>query len=195
MISVMDAFSTSYTQSRVKFLEAAATAGLQFESFNPSQQGKNGVILALDAAYQTPQSSVKGASVMVDKLLVVSSASQTAESFGGSAVQVFVLHDADWMEKVRAAGVSVLYLHGSDQSLADVVKKHVSAAKRVVLVDISTSNSLKDTVFESLEVAKLDGNCQFIAVNPITLGAPAWEGQTISLSRQALFKALDTLSQ
>jgi hypothetical protein len=63
------------------------------------------------------------------------------------------------------------------------------------LVDISTSNSLKDTVFESLEVAKLDDKCQFIAVNPIALGAPAWEGQSISQSRQALFKALDTLSQ
>jgi hypothetical protein len=195
MIAVMDAFSTSYAQARVKFLEAAATAGLQFESFNLSPQSQDNVILALDAVFQKPKIPEKGASGTVDKLLVVSSASKSGDSFGGSGVQVFVLHDAEWMEKVRAAGVSVLYLHGSDQSLADVVKKHVSAAKRVVLVDISTSNSLKDTVFESLEVAKLDDKCQFIAVNPIALGAPAWEGQSISQSRQALFKALDTLSQ
>lgn len=192
MMSVMDAFSTSYTQSRVKFLEAAATAGLQFESFNPSQPGKNGVILALDAAFQTPQSSAKGASVMVDKLLVVSSASQTAESFGGSAVQVFVLHDADWMEKVRAAGVSVLYLHGSDQSLAEVVKKYVSAAKKIILVDVSTANGLKSTVFETLSVAKLAEKCKFVEVKHIAVDAPAWQGQTISLARQALFKAVDS---
>ena len=106
---------------------------------------------------------------------------------------MFVLHDAEWMEKVRAAGVSVLYLHGSDQSLADVVKKHVLNAKKVILVDISAANSLKDTVFEALAAAKLDDKCKFSAVKPITAGAPAWEGQTISLARQALFKAVDAL--
>ena len=187
-IGVLDAFSTSYAQARVKFLEAAATAGLQFESFNHMQKGKDDVTIALDAAFQKPANNA-----VVNKLLVISSASKAADSFGGSGVQVFVLHDPEWMEKVRAAGVSVLYLHGSDQSLADVVKKHVLNAKKVILVDISAANSLKDTVFEALAAARLDDKCKFSAVKPITAGTPAWEGQTISLARQALFKAVDAL--
>ncbi len=194
MIGVMEAFSTSYAQARVKFLEAAATAGLQFESFNSSQQGQDGVSLALDAAFHKQQSPEKGASGKVDKLLVVSSASKTADSFGGSGAQVFVLHDAEWMEKVRTAGVSVLYLHGSDQSLADVVKKHVSAAKKVVLMDLANTSNLKATVFEALTAAKLDEKCKFIDVKLIATDAPAWQGQTISLARQALFKAVDSLA-
>jgi hypothetical protein len=185
-IGVMDAFSTNYSQSRVKFLEAAATAGLQFESFSLSQPNKDGVLLALDAALQKLEN---GASI--DKLLVVSSACKSADSFGGSGVQVFVLHDVEWIEKVRAAGVSVLYLHGSDQALADVVKKHVFAANKVVLLDLSTVQSLKVAVFETLVAAKLDAKCKFLALKPVTKGAPAWEGQTISLARQALFKAVD----
>ncbi|MEQ1534993.1 MAG: DUF2817 domain-containing protein [Burkholderiaceae bacterium] len=187
-IGVIDAFSTSYAQARVKFLEAAATAGLQIESFNHLLPGKDGEVVALDAALQKPAKAK-----VAEKLLVVNSASKAADSFGGSGVQVFVLHDAEWMEKVRAAGVSVLYLHGSDQSLADVVKKHVLNSKKVILVDISAANSLEDTVFEALAAAKLDNKCKFSAVKPITAGAPAWEGQTISLARQALFKAVDAL--
>ena len=187
-IGVIDAFSTSYAQARVKFLEAAATAGLQIESFNHLLPGKDGEVVALDAAMQKPAKAK-----VAEKLLVVNSASKAADSFGGSGVQVFVLHDPEWMEKVRAAGVSALYLHGSDQSLADVVKKHVLNAKKVILVDISAANSLKDTVFEALAAAKLDDKCKFSAVKPITAGAPAWEGQTISLARQALFKAVDAL--
>ena len=189
MIGVMDAFTTSYAQARVKFLEAAAKAGLQFESFNPPQPNKDGVIVALDAAMQKPANNVA-----VEKLLVVSSASKTADSFGGSGVQVFVLHDAEWMEKVRAAGVSVLYLHGADLSLADVVKKHVSAAKKVVLMDLANTSNLKATFFEALTAAKLDEKCKFIDVKLIATDAPAWQGQTISLARQALFKAVDSLA-
>ncbi len=190
MIGLADAFSTSYAQGRVKFLEAAATAGLQIESFNHPLPGKEGEVVALDTALQRPANAR-----VVEKLLVVSAASKAADSFGGSGVQVFVLHDSEWMEKVRAAGVSVLYLHGSDQSLADVVKKHVLNAKKVILVDISAANSLKDTIFEALAAAKLDDKCKFSAVKPIAAGSPAWEGQTISQARQALFKAVDALNK
>ncbi len=190
MMGVMDAFSATYAQARVKFLEAAATAGLEFESINSLQASKDGVILALDAAFKKTTNNA-----VVDKLLIISSANQAADSLGGSVVQVFVLHDAEWMEKVRMAGVSVLYLHGSDQSLADVVKKRVLNAKKVILVDISATNSLKDTVFVALEAAKLDDKCKFFAVTPITAGSPAWEGQTISQARQVLFKAVDTLNK
>jgi Protein of unknown function (DUF2817) len=187
MMGVMEAFSTTYAQSRLKFLEAAATVGLQFESSNSLEPSKDSGILALDAAFQQTTSNA-----VFEKLLIISSASKTADSFGGSGAQVFVLHDAEWMEKVRAAGVSVLYLHGSDQSLADVVKKHVSAVKKVVLVDVSADNSLKNTIFETLYASKLAEKCKFVEVKSIAVDAPAWQGQTISRARQALFSAVDS---
>ncbi len=187
-IGVIEAFSTNYAQSRVKFLEAAATAGLQIESFNHPLPGKDDEVVALDVAFQNHANAK-----VVDKLLVVNSANKAADSFGGSGVQVFVLHDAEWMAKVRAAGISVLYLHGVDQSLEDVVKKHVAAAKKVILVDVSASNSLKTTVYDALVTAKLAEKCKFSAVKPFAVGTPVREGQTISLVRQALFKAVDEL--
>ena len=190
MIGLVDAFSSSYVQARVKFLEAAATASLQIESFNNPLPGQDGEVVALDVALQKPASAKVG-----EKLLVVSAACKAADSFGGSGAQVFVYHDAEWMEKVSTAGVSVLYLHGSDQSLADVVKKYVATAKQVILVDLSAANSLKTTVYEVLMAAKSAEKCKFSVVKPIAAGAPAWEGQTISLSRQALFKAVDELAR
>jgi Protein of unknown function (DUF2817) len=188
MIGLVQAFSTNYAQARVKFLEAAATSGLQIESFNHPLPGKDGEVVALDVALQKPANAK-----VAEKLLVVNAASKTADGFGGSGVQVFVLHDAEWMDKVRAAGVSVLYLHGADPSLADVVKKHIASAKKVILVDVSAASSLKTTVYDALVAAKLAEKCKFSAVKPITSGAPAWEGQTISLARQALFTAVDEL--
>ena len=194
MMGVLDAFFSNYSQARVKFLEAAATAGLQIESFNHPLPGKDGEVVALDAAFDVAKQ--KSANIKVaEKLLIVSAASKAADSFGGSGVQVFVLHDAEWMDKVRAAGVSVLYLHGSDQSLADIVKKHVSAAKQVILMDISAASSLKTTVYDALVAAKLAEKCKFSAVKPFSAGTPAWEGQTISQARQALFKAVDELAR
>ena len=188
MMGLADVFSSNYAQARVKFLEAAATAGLQIASLNHPVPGKDGEVVALDAALQKPANAQ-----VAEKLLIVNAASKAADSFGGSGVQVFVLHDAEWMDKVRAAGVSVLYLHGADQSLADVVKKHVATAKKVILVDISAANNLKTTVYDALVAVKLAEKCKFSEVKPITAGAPAWEGQTISLARQALFKAVDEL--
>jgi Protein of unknown function (DUF2817) len=188
MIGVAEAFSTSYAQARVKFLEAAATAGLQIESINDPLQGKDGEVLALDTPLQHPE-NVKGA----EKLLVVSSANPAGDGFTGSGVQVFALHDAEWMDKVRAAGVSVLYLHGLDQSLADAVKKHLVHAKKVAWLDLSASNSAKTTVNEALTAAKSAVKCKFTSVKPVPVGSPVWEGQTISLARQAMFKAVDGL--
>jgi hypothetical protein len=192
MIGVVDAFSTSYTQARVKFLEAAATAGLQIESFNQPLPGKDGEVLALDAALQ---GSAHGK--VAEKLLVVSSANPGGDGFSGSGVQVFALHDAEWMDKMRAAGMSVLYLHGFDQSLADVVKKYVAnydiSAKKVVWLDISASNSAKTTVNEALTSTKSAAKCKFTSVKLVPVGSPVWQGQTISLARQAMFKAVDSL--
>jgi hypothetical protein len=103
MISLNSAFSTSYAQARVKFLEAAASAGLAITSFVHPLQGKDGEELAMDVALQ--------GSPDAQSLLLVSSACHGVEGYCGSGVQVFALHDQEWRDKAQAAGVAVLYVH------------------------------------------------------------------------------------
>jgi hypothetical protein len=103
MIGIPDAFSPSYAQARVKFLEAAAAAGCALQSHRHPLPGREGETLALDVARDGPAQS--------ERLLIVSSACHGVEGFCGSGVQVFALHDAEWRAKARAAGVTVLYLH------------------------------------------------------------------------------------
>jgi Protein of unknown function (DUF2817) len=191
MMGVVDAFSISYAQARVKFLEAAVTAGLQIESFNAPALGKEGEVMALDVASQKSASSKTAGNL----LIISSVANQGADRMAGSGIQVYALHDAEWMGKVRASGVSVLYLHGVEQSLANVVKKQVAQAKRVILIDLSASHSLKAVVFPALSEAKLAEKCTFSVVKNIPTTEPVWQGQTISLARQALFKAVDELNK
>lgn len=103
MIGVVQAFSPTYVHARVKFLEAAATAGLQIESFVHPLRGKEGEELAMDVALD--------GSPDAKELLIVSSACHGVEGYCGSGVQVFALHDTDWREKAKTAGVAVLYIH------------------------------------------------------------------------------------
>jgi hypothetical protein len=106
MIGLVEAFSSSYAQARVKFLEAAAIAGLQIESYNHPLLGKDGETLAMDTALQLPASGLAS-----DKLLIVSSACHGVEGYCGSGVQVFALHDTEWLAKARLQNVTVLYIH------------------------------------------------------------------------------------
>jgi len=103
MIGVTQAFASSYAQARVKFLEAAASAGVAVRSFAHPLKGSEGEDLALDVA-------LDGASD-AECLLIVSSACHGVEGFCGSGVQVHALHDQAWREHARANGVAVLYLH------------------------------------------------------------------------------------
>ena len=103
MVPIPQAFSASYAQARVKFLEAAASAGTQIESHRHPLPGRDGEVLALDVALDGDAQS--------ERLLIVSSACHGVEGFCGSGVQVFALHDADWRQQAREAGVTVLYLH------------------------------------------------------------------------------------
>jgi hypothetical protein len=103
MISAQDAFSSSYARARVRFLEGAAAAGMAISSHNHPLKGLEGETLAMDVALDGPADA--------KHLLIVSSACHGAEGFCGSGVQVFALHDAEWREQVRAAGVAVLYIH------------------------------------------------------------------------------------
>ena len=103
MISVPNSFSTSYAEARVKFLEAAATAGLKVESHAHPSRGRDGEDLAMDVA--------RAGALDAQNLLIISSACHGVEGYCGSGVQVFALHDAEWLEKAKASGVAVLYIH------------------------------------------------------------------------------------
>jgi len=103
MIGVTQAFAASYAEARVKFLEAAATASLPIASHPLALPGRDGETLALDTALDGPTDA--------GRLLILSSACHGVEGHGGSGVQVFALHDAEWRGLARDAGVTVLYLH------------------------------------------------------------------------------------
>ncbi len=103
MIQPNDAFSPSYAQARVRFLEGAAAAGMAIQSHNHPLPGRDGETLAMDLALD--------GSIDAERLLIVSSACHGVEGFCGSGVQVFATHDAEWREHAKDAGVSVLYIH------------------------------------------------------------------------------------
>ncbi len=103
MIEIPKAFSSSYAQARVKFLEAAATASLRIESFVHPLKGRDGEDLAMDIAFD--------GALDAKHLLIISSACHGVEGFCGSGVQVFALHDQEWRDKAREADVAVLYIH------------------------------------------------------------------------------------
>ena len=106
MISVPKAFAVSYSEARVKFLEAAAIAGLSVQSHAHPLKGRDGEDLAMDVARDGPLDA--------QNLLIVSSACHGVEGYCGSGVQVHALHDAEWLEKARAnsaGGTAVLYIH------------------------------------------------------------------------------------
>ena len=103
MIGVTDAFSSSYAQARVKFLEAAATAGLSVESHLHPLKGRDGEDLAMDVVRDGPADA--------SRVLVLSSGCHGVEGYCGTGVQVYALHDAEWRAKARDQGVAVLYIH------------------------------------------------------------------------------------
>ena len=103
MIGVVQAFSASYKEARVKFLEGAAAAGLQLESHAHPLTGRDGETLAMDLARSGPLDA--------KNLLIVSSACHGVEGYCGSGVQVFATHDAEWLEHARRNNVAVLYIH------------------------------------------------------------------------------------
>ena len=96
-------FSDSYASARVKFLEAAVTAGMGVRSYAHPLKGRDGEDLAVDVALDGPPDA--------EHLFVVSSACHGVEGFCGSGVQVYAARDAEWRAKARAAGIAVLYIH------------------------------------------------------------------------------------
>ncbi len=103
MIDLGQAFSTHYAQARIRFLEAAATAGVPVTSYDHPLTGRDGENLAMDVAVAgDPQAQA---------MLIVSSACHGVEGYCGSGVQVASLHDGEWMERLRASGIAVMLIH------------------------------------------------------------------------------------
>lgn len=103
MIGVVEAFSGTYAAARQKFLSGCVAAGLAVDTRPHPLKGRDGEALAMDVALDGPADA--------KHLLVVTSACHGVEGYCGSGVQVFALHDAEWRDKARAAGVAVLYVH------------------------------------------------------------------------------------
>jgi len=97
------AFSDSYASARIQFLEAAASAGMDLNSYMHPFKGRSGETLAMDVALDGAPDA--------ECLFIVSSACHGVEGFCGSGVQVFAARDAEWRAKARDAGVAVLYIH------------------------------------------------------------------------------------
>ena len=103
MIGVAEAFCATYAQARQKFLQACVSAGLRVDAQAHPLKGREGEQLAMDVALDGDPGA--------ENLLLVSSACHGVEGHCGSGVQIFALHDTEWRDKARAAGVAVLYVH------------------------------------------------------------------------------------
>lgn len=103
MIGVVEAFSPSYATARQKFLSACMAAGLQVQAHLHPLKGREGEALAMDVALDGAADA--------KHLLILTSACHGVEGHCGSGVQVFALHDDEWRQKARDAGVAVLYVH------------------------------------------------------------------------------------
>jgi hypothetical protein len=75
----------------------------------------------------------------------------------GSGVQVFALHDQEWRDKARSAGVAVLYVHALDPwafswqqphpdanwantTLRAILREHAQHARHISWIDLRTAN-------------------------------------------------------
>jgi predicted deacylase len=96
-------FAQSYTEARLKFLSAAASAGLAVRSHMHPLRGRDGEPLAMDVVREGPASA--GA------LLVISSACHGVEGFCGSGLQTALMSSGEWRARVAASGVAVLLIH------------------------------------------------------------------------------------
>jgi hypothetical protein len=88
----------------VKFLEAAATAGLQRRVACAPEKGRDGEDLAMDVALRDGPADAA-------KLLILSSACHGVEGYCGTACRCLPCTTPKWRAKARDQGVAVLYIH------------------------------------------------------------------------------------
>jgi hypothetical protein len=103
MTAASSAFSSTYSQARERFLDAADRAGLAVESRPHPLKGRDGETLAMDVVRDGPPDAAC--------LLVITSACHGIEGFCGSGAQVAALRDDDWRSHAARHGVAVLYVH------------------------------------------------------------------------------------
>ena len=212
MIGIAEAFSTRYAEARKKFLEAAAIAGLRTESFVHPLLGTDGETLAVDVALDGPADA--------QKLLLLTSASHGVDGGCGSGVQVFALHDQEWRDKARDAGVAVLYVHALDpygfshaqrsthenfsqQTFRILLRQHAAHAHQLAWIDIQTGpgpDGLAPFTGALLQAVRIE--CPGVLSTALALeigtytrtNADAWQGLVISQARQAMFQAVEGLN-
>jgi len=97
-------FSATYAEARAKFFAAAKAHGLAVDRHvHPTARGAAGEELSIDVA-TLGDASTPG-------MLLLTSGTHGVEGFCGSGCQVALLHDAEFVAAVHAAGVAVVFLH------------------------------------------------------------------------------------
>lgn len=97
-------FSANYAEAREKFFAAARKNDLSVERHvHPAARGDAGEELSIDVV-TLGDASAAG-------MLLLASGTHGVEGFCGSGCQVALLHDAEFVAAVRAAGVAVVFLH------------------------------------------------------------------------------------
>lgn len=102
-MSAASHFSQTYTQARQRFIQAASREGLALQSYRHPQPGFDGEDLYMDVARLGPANA--------RQVLLLSSACHGVEGFCGSGIQVALLHDTDWLSRVRQSQVAVVWIH------------------------------------------------------------------------------------
>jgi hypothetical protein len=97
-------FSATYAEARDRFFAAAKLHGLAVDRHvHPTARGASGEELSIDVAVLGDASAAG--------MLLLASATHGVEGFCGSGCQVALLHDAEFVAAVGAAGVAVVFVH------------------------------------------------------------------------------------
>jgi len=103
-VNPVDHFSATYGEARDRFFAATEANGIAVSRhIHPVARGAESEELSIDVA-------VLGAANASGMLLLISG-THGVEGFCGSGCQVALLHDAEFVAAVRAAGVEVVFLH------------------------------------------------------------------------------------
>ena len=160
-------FSLTYAEARGKFLDAAQAARLDVTSYPLDLPGRDGEVLAVDAAWQGPRSAAK--------LLLLTSGVHGVEGFCGSGAQTSLLHDKSWMKHANAGDVAVLFVHG--------LNPHgFSHIRRVTQENVDLNRN-----FQNLGQA-LPSNSAYCKLHPLLLPStwpPTWGNRAALLGLMA----------
>ena len=160
-------FSLTYAEARGNFLKAAHAAGLGVTSYPLNLPGRDGEVLAVDAAWQGPRSA--------SKVLLLTSGVHGVEGFCGSGAQTSLLRDESLMGHADAGDTAVLYVHG--------LNPHgFSHLRRVTQENVDLNRN-----FQNFDKA-LPSNPAYCKLHPLLLPPtwpPTWGNRTALLGLMA----------